>query len=71
MPIDDRPWFDDAPEQYLAALDALEKALKKARQLRNQGRATDEDVERIRRARGDMLSVIDYRAWQRERERGD
>lgn len=65
MPIDDRPWFDEAPLQYLDALEALEKALKKARGLRNKGLATDEDVERLREARGNVLSVIDYRAWQR------
>lgn len=70
MPIDDRPWFDEAPEQYLAAMDALEKALKKARQLRNQGRATDEDVELLRDARGHVLRVINYRAWQRPRDVG-
>jgi hypothetical protein len=64
MPVNDQPWFADAPPQYLDALDALEKALKKCRQLRNKGLATDEDVERIREARGGVLSVINYRAWQ-------
>lgn len=66
MPVNDRPWFDDAPVQYLDALDAIEKALKKARGLRNKGLATDEDVERLRDARGSVLSVIDFRAWQRK-----
>lgn len=65
MPVNEQPWFDDAPVQYLDALDALERALKKCRGLRNKGLATDEDVERIREARGNVLSVINYRAWQR------
>lgn len=64
-PVNDRPWLDDAPTQYLDALDALEKALKKCRGLRNKGLATDTDVELLRQARGAVLSVIDYRAWQR------
>lgn len=65
MPIDERPWFDRAPEVYLRALDSCEAALKKARRLRNQGLATDRDVEMLREARGAILSVIDYRAWDR------
>lgn len=65
MTIEDRPWLEQAPEQYLRALAGCEAALKKARRLRNQGLATDKDVELLREARGAVLSVIDYRAWDR------
>lgn len=64
MPYDPRDYLPEAPPQLAAALEALEKLLKKLRALRNKGRATDADVEDARAARDRVLAVLDRQHWR-------